>query len=1099
MSNIRPYVIINGVDSRTIQGLLITSLPPISKPAQRTLTETIDGRDGDSSIKLGYSAYDKSLGIALTFGYNVDDIIAFFNSEGTIIFSNEPDKLYNFEIFEQIDLEKLIRFKTGTVTIHTQPFKFSTTENPLEFTNKEFTVVNNGNINSRPNIVVTGEGLATMQINGKNAINIDFGDAEQTLLIDSEGMNAYHTENIKNVEAEITPKQDLHGYNSPWIDSDKVNKVPYLSRALAGTAERIGNYEYNKLVGGTVAFNQNCQVSQNALLENVATKAYSAGVWTFTASDLSSDSVGWYAEYPVKANHVCFIAVDVNPTNSVTMQLGMMDRTLFNVSGGTYTRIETLRRQDIEARPVCYAMLNGQGFNSFAFSCKNVNFIDLTQMLGASIADYIYSLEQANTGAGVAYFRALFSADYYPYNAGELMSVKATAHVTKKAGGAVIQTVALDPNLELRGVPKLDENNKLYYDGDTYSTDGSVSRRYGVVDLGSLNYTYDSSVPRFYTTGITDIIAGVDNEKANIISKFITIRAFDLYSSPAMDCIALSSGKAISITNSDYTDASAFKSSLSGVYLVYEKATPTSESAQAFTNPIEIDSNGSERLFDGNMYEIVNLGSLDYVYSDSGFTTQLPNNAKELNSNAEVLNCFCDMYDVISWNDATYNKQSGTIGTGISRYIVLYNSAYTDATAFKNAMNGVYLIYEKASSKGFEIPVGQESYFANICEIEGYSEVNLTRAGVNLFALNLSPYMPAQNIGVSINSETENTLSITSSNVAYACRQLFYELPAGIYTISIGNTTKTGTATPVISIYDYPNGTLIVNALSANNSVVFTLSEKTILDIRLFATANTAEINTVTFNNVQIELGSQASSYNSYAVEIFNKQFEQEGEPVTVYGGKYNFTTGLLEVTWGAVDLGTLNYQDAISSGIHYFYINSSQVGLLGMKNETYPTSLNIKAPIFTAKSNNNWIGGALTNDYEFCRNANNVCFRYDSISLPAEFKTAMNGMIFIYELAEPYFIELDPETISALLGINNFYADSGEVTITFVNNGQEETQTGLIVTFDLDESDFNKGDLANRLVSGNYDNIRLKAGANSIKFTGSVSAVGFNKYSRWL
>lgn len=204
MSNIRPYVIINGVDSRTITGLLITSLPPISKPAQRTLTETIDGRDGDSSVKLGYSAYDKSLGIALTFDYNVDDVISFFNSEGTIVFSNEPDKLYNFEIFEAIDFEKLIRFKTATVTIHTQPFKFSTTENPLEFTSKEFTVVNNGNTDSRPNLVITGEGLATMQINGKNALNIDFGDAERTLLIDSEGMNAYYTNNIKAIEAEIT-------------------------------------------------------------------------------------------------------------------------------------------------------------------------------------------------------------------------------------------------------------------------------------------------------------------------------------------------------------------------------------------------------------------------------------------------------------------------------------------------------------------------------------------------------------------------------------------------------------------------------------------------------------------------------------------------------------------------------------------------------------------------------------------------------------------------------------------------------------------------------------------------------------------------------
>jgi len=36
----------------------------------------------------------------------------------------------------------------------------------------------------------------------------------------------------------------------------------------------------------------------------------------------------------------------------------------------------------------------------------------------------------------------------------------------------------LDSTLTLRGVPKLDSNNSLYFDGDVYSADGSVSRRF---------------------------------------------------------------------------------------------------------------------------------------------------------------------------------------------------------------------------------------------------------------------------------------------------------------------------------------------------------------------------------------------------------------------------------------------------------------------------------------------------------------------------------------------------------------------------------------------------------------------------------------------
>ena len=39
-------------------------------------------------------------------------------------------------------------------------------------------------------------------------------------------------------------------------------------------------------------------------------------------------------------------------------------------------------------------------------------------------------------------------------------------------------TYALDSDLELRGTPKLDANNKLYYDGDTYAPDGTVTRNY---------------------------------------------------------------------------------------------------------------------------------------------------------------------------------------------------------------------------------------------------------------------------------------------------------------------------------------------------------------------------------------------------------------------------------------------------------------------------------------------------------------------------------------------------------------------------------------------------------------------------------------------
>lgn len=121
-------ITLNGKESTEVTGLLIQELPPISKPLLRTEIEEIDGRDGDIITALGYSAYNKEATIGLYGDFDIDEIIAYFNSEGTVVFSNEPDKYYNYKIMEQIDFERLVRYRTATVTFHVEPFKYSTTE-----------------------------------------------------------------------------------------------------------------------------------------------------------------------------------------------------------------------------------------------------------------------------------------------------------------------------------------------------------------------------------------------------------------------------------------------------------------------------------------------------------------------------------------------------------------------------------------------------------------------------------------------------------------------------------------------------------------------------------------------------------------------------------------------------------------------------------------------------------------------------------------------------------------------------------------------------------------------------------------------------------
>ena len=194
------YVILNGVKSTTIKGLLIQSLPPITKPLMRTSVMEIDGRDGDIVTPLGFQAYDKPMSIGLFGDYDVYEVIRYFNSDGIVIFSNEPDKFYKYQIIQQINFEKLIRFKTATVTFHVQPFKYSAVDDVFTFNVDNvdnFSIFNRGNVVAKPKLTIYGSGTIVLNINGSDLFEIDLGSADY-ITIDSAQMNAYQGETLMN-------------------------------------------------------------------------------------------------------------------------------------------------------------------------------------------------------------------------------------------------------------------------------------------------------------------------------------------------------------------------------------------------------------------------------------------------------------------------------------------------------------------------------------------------------------------------------------------------------------------------------------------------------------------------------------------------------------------------------------------------------------------------------------------------------------------------------------------------------------------------------------------------------------------------------------
>lgn len=212
----RNYIILNGTNSNTIPGLLISSLPSISKPLIRTTIEEIDGRDGDIVTKLGYAAYDKTFEIGLYGSYDINQVITYFNSEGTVIFSNEPTKYYKYQILEQIDFERLIRYKTATVTMHAQPFKFLVGEDPVV----------------KEAASITGEGT---EITLNNTVEVPFASFEVKGKTVQDGTpapdNSIEIENVDSIEIEVTDENNTQSQtvSFPLEEGQKLYEGSYLA------------------------------------------------------------------------------------------------------------------------------------------------------------------------------------------------------------------------------------------------------------------------------------------------------------------------------------------------------------------------------------------------------------------------------------------------------------------------------------------------------------------------------------------------------------------------------------------------------------------------------------------------------------------------------------------------------------------------------------------------------------------------------------------------------------------------------------------------------------------------------------------------------
>lgn len=240
-------------------------------------------------------------------------------------------------------------------------------------------------------------------------------------------------------------------------------------------------------IGGTVAWNQIAELGNGE--RNNAYLSYNATTkeTTVTPTNYNNNAVGAY-NLVLSANavvgHKYFESISVNLDHSGSIRFGFSVgmKTFDNISSGHYVNLSNIQNLTSASSLSVYLSASSSGWTDGTYKFKDVQCIDLTQMFGSTIADYVYTLESGTAGAGIAWLKAngFFSKPYYPYAAASLQSVELFIPPITDSNGKIIGYFPQNFNFELRGILKLDANNVLYYDGDEYDGNGTVMRKCGV-------------------------------------------------------------------------------------------------------------------------------------------------------------------------------------------------------------------------------------------------------------------------------------------------------------------------------------------------------------------------------------------------------------------------------------------------------------------------------------------------------------------------------------------------------------------------------------------------------------------------------------------
>jgi len=138
------------------------------KPQRRSEIKLIDGKAGASVTEYGYAPYIIKAVIGVTKNADIDAIIAWLDGTGVLLCSDDQLKYRNVRVLNDIDYEKLLRFKKAKVEFYVQdPFRYLLSESDITLTSSG-SITNAGKVDSMPLLKLTGAGIVVLTIGSQS-------------------------------------------------------------------------------------------------------------------------------------------------------------------------------------------------------------------------------------------------------------------------------------------------------------------------------------------------------------------------------------------------------------------------------------------------------------------------------------------------------------------------------------------------------------------------------------------------------------------------------------------------------------------------------------------------------------------------------------------------------------------------------------------------------------------------------------------------------------------------------------------------------------------------------------------------------------------